>query len=174
MEIGPQADTAARALLGHALQGDRGAYAAAVTDAGQETFLECLGLCLRVAGYVAIDACGQRWPSDKDVARIAEQAAAADPGLGLTELAVYDFLAHCVLGLEPLTRVFPDREQAAAVPVFATAALLVSYRRPGTGWQDYLEQIQEGLEEAGALSANAFPAALLLSRKSRPPGHQAH
>jgi hypothetical protein len=91
--------------------------------------------------------------------------AAADLNFGLTQSAVYGYLAHCALGFEPIAHVFPDQEQAASVPVFATAALLVSYRRHGTDWWDYLEQIERALEEAAALSENAFPAALLLSRR---------
>jgi hypothetical protein len=166
MPIDPKAEKPARALLGHAIRGDWNAYATCVEQAGEERFLEALSLCLRVAGYVAIDVSDHQWPSDADLREIAGYAAAAELGLGLTETAVRDYLAHCALGFEPLAHVFPDKEQAATIPVFATAALLVTYRRPGTNWWDYLDQVERALEEAAMLSRNAFPAALLLSRRS--------
>jgi hypothetical protein len=167
MPIDPDAEKPARALLGHALQGDWDAFANVVVDVGEERFLEALSLCLRVAGYIAIDVSGHQWPTDAELREIARRTAAEETGLGLTEAAVYDYLAHCVLGFEPLARVFPDTDQAASIPVLATAALLAGYRRRGGGWADYLDQIEAGLEEAAMLSQNAFPAALLLSRRSQ-------
>jgi hypothetical protein len=165
MPIDPKIEKPARALLGHALRSEWDEYAGVIEDAGEETFLECLSLYLRVAGYIAIDICGHKWPSDEDLADIAQRMAASDLNFGLPQSAVYGYLAHCALGFEPIVHVFPDQEQAASGPVFATAALLVSYRRHGTDWWDYLEQIERALEEAAALSENAFPAALLLSRR---------
>jgi hypothetical protein len=166
MPIDPNAEKPARALLGQAIRGEWEAYAETVEDAGAERFLEALSLCLRVAGYIAIDISGHRWPSDADLREIAGHAAAAELNLGLTEASVHDYLARCALGFQPLAQVFPDKEQAASIPVFATAALLVSYRAHGTDWWDYLDQIERALEEAAALSQAAFPAALLLSRRS--------
>jgi hypothetical protein len=60
----------------------------------------------------------------------------------------------------------PKAEEPASVPVLATATMLVSYRRHGTDWWDYLEQIELALAEAAGLPENAFPAALLLSRRN--------
>jgi hypothetical protein len=165
MRIDPKVEKPARALLGHAIRGEWDAYAEGIEDAGEERFLECLSLYLRAAGYIAIDICGSRWPSDTELREIARRAADTELGLGLAEPAVYAFLARCALGFEPIAHVIPDTEQAASVPVFATAALLVAYRRHGTDWWDYLEQIERALEEAAALSEDAFPAALLLSRR---------
>jgi hypothetical protein len=165
MRIDPKVEKPARALLGNAIRGEWDAYAEVIEDAGEERFRECLSLCLRIAGYIAIDVCGHRWPSDDELHEIARRMTAADLNLGLTEPAVYDYLAQCALGFRPLTEAFPDPKQAASVPVFATAALLVSYRRHGTDWWDYLERIERGLEEAAGLPDDAFPAALLLSRR---------
>jgi hypothetical protein len=168
MPIDSRADKPARALLAHAIRGEWNAYASAVEAAREEHFLEALSLCLRVAGYIAIDASGHRWPADADLRDIARNsaAAAAQLDLGLTEVAVYDYLTRCALRFEPLALIFPDPEQAASVPVLATAALLVTYREDGTDWPDYLDQIEHALEEAAALSQAAFPAAMLLSRRS--------
>jgi hypothetical protein len=68
--------------------------------------------------------------------------------------------------IEPLAAVFPDRQQAASVPV-STTALLVSYRRHGSDWWEYLEQIENAFETASGLPESVFPAALFLSRKNR-------
>jgi hypothetical protein len=168
MPIDPHADQPARVLLAHAIRGEWDAYARAVQNAGEEHFLEALSLCLRVSGYIAIDARGHQWPADADLREIARDtaAAAAELGLGLTVVAVYEYLAHCALGFQALAHVFPDPEQAASVPVLATAALLVTYRSQDTDWPDYLDRIEHALEEAAALSQAAFPAAMLLSRRS--------
>jgi hypothetical protein len=168
MPIDSHADKPARALLEHAIRGEWNAYASAVEQAGEEHFLEALSLCLRVSGYIAIDASGHQWPADAGLREIARNTAdsAAQLNLGLTVVAVYEYLAHCALGFEPLAHVFPDPEQAASVPVLATAALLVTYRGEGTDWFDYLDRIELALEEAAALSQAAFPAAMLLSRRS--------
>jgi hypothetical protein len=164
MPIDPKVEKPARRLLGHVIRGEWDAYATVIEEGGEELFLECLSLCLRVAGYIAIEACEHRWPSDAELREIAQRAA-AELDLGLTEPAVHDYLARCALGFEPLAEVFPDPQQAGSVPVFTAAALLVSYRRRWTDWWDYLEQIERGLEEAALLSETAFPAALLLSRR---------
>lgn len=167
MRIDPKVEKPARALLGHAIRAEWDEYANVIEEIGEERFLECLSLCLRIAGYIAIDICGHRWPSDADLRDIAGRMSTVDLDLGLTEPAVYEYLARCALGFEPLAVVFPDRQQTASVPVFATAALLVSYRRHGTDWWDYLEQIENALETASSLPETVLPAALLLSRKNR-------
>lgn len=166
MRIDPKIEKPTRALLGHAIRGEWDEFTGVIEDAGEERFLECLSLCLRIAGYIAIDVCGGTWPSDADLRELGQRMAAVDLDLGLTEADVYNYLARSALGFEPLADVFPDKEQVGGVPVFATAALLVSYRRHGTDWWDYLEQIERALEEAAALSEDAFPAALLLSRRN--------
>lgn len=56
---------------------------------------------------------------------------------------------------------------AAAVTVFTTAALLVSYRRHGTDWWDYLDTIETALEAAAPLSPDVLPALLFLTRRKR-------
>jgi hypothetical protein len=88
-------------------------------------------------------------------------------GFELLEPDVYAFLARAALGFEPLLEVFPDKEKAASVPFQATAALLVAYRTDGKHWWEYMDVIERALEEAAPLSEAAFPAALLLSCRTR-------
>jgi hypothetical protein len=66
--------------------------------------------------------------------------------------------------------VFPDREKLASATIFTTAALLVSYRRHGPDWWDYLNTIETALETASPLSEDVEPAVLLLSRRKRARG----
>ena len=62
---------------------------------------------------------------------------------------------------------FPDRQKLLSATIFTTAALLVSYRRHGTDWWDYLNTIETALETAAPLPEDVEPALLLLSRRKR-------
>jgi len=167
MQIDPKVEKPARDLLGHAIRSEWDEFAGVIEDIGEERFLECLSLYLRVAGYIAIDICGHKWPTVADLREIAQRMATVELDFDLTESDVYDYLARAALGFEPLIEVFPDRENLGSIPVFATATLLVSYRRHGTDWWDYLEQIEAALETAAPLPEDVVPALLLLSRRNR-------
>lgn len=167
MRIDPKIEEPTRELLTQVIRGKHREIGPVLAGLGEYRFAECLSLCLRVAGYVVIDVCGHRWPTDAELRRIAELTADNDLGFDLTESDAYDFLARAALGFEPLTDVFPDKERAASVPLLATASLLVAYRADGKHWWEYLDVIEGGLEEAAPLSEAALPAVLLLSRRAR-------
>jgi hypothetical protein len=167
MAIEPKVEEPSRDLLGHAIRGEWDDFAGVVEDIGEQRLLGCLSLCLRIAGYIAIDISGHAWPTVADVGEIARRTAAADLGFNLDEADVHTYLARAALGFEPLAEVFSDAEKLATVPIFATAALLVSYRPPGTDWWDYLNTIEAALETAALLSEDVEPALLLLSRRKR-------
>jgi hypothetical protein len=167
MGIEPKVEEPARDLLGHAIRGEWEGFANVAEDIGDQRLLEILSLCGRIAGYIAIDISGHTWPTVADVRETAQRMAAAGLDFDLTEDDAHAYLARAVLGFEPLTEVFPDREKLATVPIFTTAALLVSYRKHGTDWWDYLDQIENALETASSLSEDVVPALLLLSRRKR-------
>ena len=167
MSIEPRVEEPTRDLLGHAIRGEREGFANVAEDIGDQRLAECLSLCGRISGYIAIDISGHTWPSVADVREIARRMAAADHAFDLTEDDAHAYLARAVLGFEPLIEVFPDRTKLASVPIFTTAALLVSYRRHGTDWWDYLDQIEKALETAAPLPDDVVPALLLLSRRKR-------
>ena len=167
MGIDPKAEEPTRDLLGHAIRGEWQDFANVAEDIGEQRLLECLSLCLRIAGYIAIDISGRTWPTVADTREIAQRIAAADLDFDLTEDDAHAYLARAVLGFEPLADVFPDREKLVTVPIFTTAALLVSYRRHGTDWWDYLNTIETALETAAPLSEDVEPALILLSRRKR-------
>jgi hypothetical protein len=171
MGIEPKVEAPARDLLGHVIRGEWDDFGGVAEDIGEQRLLECLSLCLRIAGYIAIDISGHAWPTEADVRDIATRAAAADLGFDLTEADAHAYLACAALGFEPLAEVFPDRQKLASATIFTTAALLVSYRRHGTDWWDYLNTIETALETAAPLSEDVVPALLLLSRRKRALGN---
>jgi hypothetical protein len=54
MRIDPKLEKPTRDLLGHAIRSEWDEFAGVIEDIGEVRFLECLGLCLRIAGYIAI------------------------------------------------------------------------------------------------------------------------
>jgi len=146
--IEPKVEEATRDLLGHAIRGEWDDFANVAEDVGDARFLECLSLCLRISGYIAIDVSGRAWPTVADIQEIARRMSAVELDFNLSEEDAYSFLARAALGFEPLAAVFPDREKLISVPIFTTAALLVSYRRHGSDWWNYLDAVEDALEKA--------------------------
>jgi hypothetical protein len=167
MQIDPTIENPSRDMLGHAIRGKFDELADVIEAIGEERLLECLVLCLEIAGYIAIDICGQKWPTKADVHEIAQVMAGADMDFDLDESDVYDYLARAALGFEPLIEVIPEKEKVAGLPIFITATLLVTYRGHGRDWWDYLDEIEEALEIAAPLPDKVVPALLLLSRRNR-------
>jgi hypothetical protein len=167
MSIEPKVEEPARDLLGHAIRGEWQDFANVAEDIGEQRLAECLSLYLRIAGYIVIDISGQTWPAVADVREVAQRMATTDLDFDLNEGDAHAYLARAALGFESLAEVFPDREKLATVPVFTTAALLVSYRRHGTDWWDYLTIIENALETATPLPGDVLPALLLLTRRKR-------
>jgi hypothetical protein len=167
MQIDPRVEGATRDLLEKVIGREYRETAEIIEAFGERRTAECLSLCLRVAGYIVIDICDHRWPTDSELRRIAQLMSENDLGFELPEADAYDFLARAALGFEPLAAVFSDGEKAGSVPILTTASLLVAYRPDGQHWWEYLDVIQGGLEEAAPLSQAAFPAALLLARRAR-------
>jgi hypothetical protein len=167
MRIDPKIEKPIRDMLGHAIRGEFDELADVIEAIGEERLLECLVLCLEIAGYIAIDICGHKWPSKADVHEIAQLMTETDLDFELAESDVYDYLARAALGFEPLTEVIPEKEKVAGLPILITATLLVTYRQHDTHWYDYLNEIEEALEIAAPLPEKVVPALLLLSRRNR-------
>jgi hypothetical protein len=167
MLIDAKADEVARELLGHAIGGELDEYAAIVRGMGEREILAASALCDRVAGYIAVDICGQEWPTQVDLMRIAQIMAKADMKFALDETEVYDYLALGALGFQPLLDVFPDMAKAGTIPFFVTAALLVAYHPDGKQWREYLEIIERALAEATPLPPETLPAVVLHARQAR-------
>jgi hypothetical protein len=164
MIIDPEAEEPTRSLIGHAVRGELDELAGLLTGLDPDRVIGCLELCLRVAGYIVIDICGHKWPSDADLREIAQRMAAVDLDFNLEEPDAYAFLSRAAVGFEPLFDVFPDKDKAVIVPILTNAALLVSYRNRGKHWWEYLDVIEHALDQAAPLPKEAVPAVLLWSR----------
>ena len=64
-------------------------------------------------------------------------------------------------------RCSPTDRKLLSATIFTTAALLVSYRRHGTDWWDYLNTFETALETAAPQPEDVEPAVLLLTRRKR-------
>jgi hypothetical protein len=162
--IDPRIEDQTRTLIRHAVRGELDELESLLAETGPERLTECLVLCLRVAGYIAIDVCGHAWPTDADLGEIARRMSAVDLDFSLEEPDAYVFLSRAALGFEPLFDVFADKQKAIVVPILTTAALLVSYRTGGRHWWEYLDVIEQALEQAAPLPKETVPAVLLWSR----------
>jgi hypothetical protein len=164
MVINPKAEKSTRELLGHAIRGELPELAVAIQAAGNETYRQCIALCLLVAGYVAVDVC-KRWPIDADIREVARNAAEADGRMELTESDFYGFLAGSVLGDETLDQALGTIEAAATLPVLLTGSLLLTFRPRGQKWWDYLDAIESALDAAATIDASVLPALTLFTRR---------
>jgi hypothetical protein len=165
--IDPKVEDSTRDLIGHAVRGELDELVGLMTELDPDCRIECLVLCLRIVGYIAIDICGHAWPTDADLHEIAREMSAADLNFKLEEADAYAFLRRAALGFEPIFDVFPEKDKAVAVPIFTSAALLASYRREPRHWWEYLDVIEQALEQAAPLPKETVPAVLLWSRISR-------
>jgi hypothetical protein len=160
MSIDPNIEKPTRDLLGHAIRGELEKMGNLIYAIGDERYLECVSLCIAIAGYIGIDA-SQRWPTAADLREIARHAAATTKKFDLDESAVFDFLSRVVFGADKLDQVFPDLAVSTTVPVLATARILVSFRPQylrDKEWWDYLDVIEGASEQASALDQAVLPA----------------
>jgi hypothetical protein len=160
MRIDPNIEKPTRDLLGHAIRGELEAMGQQVYAIGDERYLECISLCIAIAGYIGVEAC-QRWPTEADLHEIARHAAATTKKFDLDESAVFDFLSRVVFGADKLDQVFPDLADSTTVPVLATARILVSFRPEylrDKEWWDYLDVIEGASEQATTLDPALLPA----------------
>jgi hypothetical protein len=166
MHIDPNIEKATRDLLGHAIRGELDEMGSLVYAIGDERYLECISLCIAIAGYIGIDA-SQRWPTEADLHEIARHSAATTKRFDLDESAVFDFLFRVVFGADKLDQVFPDLAASTTLPVLATARILVSFRPPylsGKEWWDYLDVIEGASEQAATVDPAVLPALIFRVR----------
>jgi hypothetical protein len=169
MRIDPDTEKATRDLLSHAIRGELEEMGTLVETMGEERYLQCITLCVFIAGYIGIDV-PERWPTDADLREIARHAAETTKEFELDKSAVFEFLSRVVFGSEQLTAVFPDLAVAGSLPVLATARIIVSFRPHelrGKYWWDYLDVIEGATEAAMTVDPALLPALMFRTRKEQ-------
>jgi hypothetical protein len=161
MLIDPKIEKPTRSMFGHAIRGELDDLATEIQAAGDDTYRGSLGMCLFVAGYIAIDVSGMRWPSDTVIRRIAHNAVGAETRLDLSESDYYDFLSRAVLGFERLDEALGSMHAAATLPILITASLLFTFRPEGKEWWEYLDVIEDAANAAEGIGLSVFPALML-------------
>ena len=180
MVIEPEVEKPTRTMLSHVITGkleEVGKVFEAVDS--QERQLECIGLCVAVAGYIAIDVCGNQWPTDASLQTIAKDTAETAWGsetrrpLELTSTEIYNYLKRSALRFEPLDRVFSPDSDALALPVLITACLLLTFCPTEKEWWEYLDVIEDAIETASGIDMSVLPAMMLRSRRPGTKGQRA-
>lgn len=169
MSIDPTTERWTRDILWYAIRGELAEMERLVSAIGDERYTECTALCIAIAGYVAIDAAGMRWPGEPALREMARHAADTTTEFELSQTSVFDLLSRVVFGEDKLDQVFPDPATSATLPVLAAARILVSFRPHRTrdeNWWDYLDVIEEALEIAASLNPSVLPALMWQSRRS--------
>ncbi|HXL94789.1 MAG TPA: hypothetical protein VN969_38165 [Streptosporangiaceae bacterium] len=164
MQIDPAIEKALRSMFGHVLRGELEEIPQAISSFPDDRhFREALALCAATSGYVAIQACGNTWPADVALRRIAEKVERAARSVRKFTLAasdVYDYLARSVLGRERTDQVFTSSEDVVNLPILITASMLLTFRPSEQHWWQYLDQIEAAIEVAWALDTSVLPAAV--------------
>jgi len=132
---------------------------------------EALGLAIIITCYVAVDACGAKWPNDASVRQIAEDLATTGTlakRLQLDAGEIYKYLSRTVLGPERLEDVIPDEPQFTRLPVIVAEQALGVYCPKEIEIWDYLDRIESAIEVASALDASVLPAAVMRAYLPKP------
>ncbi|HEY3686173.1 MAG TPA: hypothetical protein VGL93_24285 [Streptosporangiaceae bacterium] len=166
MRIDPQVEDPTRTMLAHAVRGELDELTEAIRAVGDDQrFRECLGLCVAVAGYIAVDVLGPEWPTDAGLRRMAENAAKAESELDLDETQVYTYLRETAIGFQGLDRAFPTMEEMASWPIVMTASLLATFCPRDLEIWAYLDEIEEALEIADSIKPSVYPAVALQAHR---------
>lgn len=160
-----------RDALGHAVRNEFGQMRDVLMRLPDEGVVACLSLCLSVAAYVAIDACGRQWPDEDNLRRLGEATTKSDNAraFGLRAEDSYAYVKRAALRGEQLAVVFPAIEDAVTLSFVITGRLLVSFGPAELHWWEYLNKIEDALEVAAAADLDLLPALMLRARRLASP-----
>jgi len=165
MSIDPKVEDATRTMLDHVLKDKLDEIPRLLQKIDADRFRDCLGLCVAISGYIAMDVLGPDWPTDGGLRRMAEHAAKAAINVELDESQIYDYLRKSAVGSHQINDVFATGEDVVTMPVFITAALILTFCPRGTKVWGYLDDIEEALEAAESVKASALPAMVLRAHR---------
>lgn len=148
MKIDPKTEQPTRELFGFAIRAELDPFQAKLADFPDgQSVRDALQLALAVAAGVVVEVCDGAEPTDADLRKLAQTAAAVEQRYELTEDEVYAYLSRCVFGGEPPTDVF-SAEDAVRLPFLITGHLLGAYTHIDRGqhWPEYLDQVEAAIE----------------------------
>jgi hypothetical protein len=166
-------------MLEHAVQAELADLAVFSLTESPDTCQLVVDQCVAVADVILNSRSPSAWPpAEEDIRLVAivtisgleasgEPMARTAPPAEAGEEAVCAYLARVVAGGEPAASVFPSGD-AVVLPVWATAAMLVSFQ-PILPWQAHLEAIWQ-MEDNDGVNCTALHALETRARRqhSRP------
>ncbi len=163
MAIDPETEQLARQMLGHAIRHEPDDLAALIRSAGDAAVTDVIGLCVLVAGYIAIDASGMRWPTEEAMTTMARQAAASQARLDAGEEEILALLSRAAFSSGKPEDILAGGGTGAA-ELYATASLLLSFRPEGMHWREYLDQVWNAYNAADMIAPSVLPALMFRAR----------
>jgi hypothetical protein len=161
MRIDPEIEGSARTMMGHVIREELDDLETQIHAVGDIIYAQILVLCLVAAGYIAIDVCRMRWPSDADLREIARHTAASAEGFELRVDDVHALLSRVALGGERMDQVFTSAKDAAVLPLMVTSTLLLAFRPRDKHWWEYLDVIWNAVHSADQTDPSVLPALML-------------
>ena len=164
MLVDPKVEEPMRAMIGHVIRQEFDDLENEIRKIGNDIYLSAMMLCVRVAGYIAVDVAG-RWPIDADVREIARYTAESARGFELNQDDVHEFLGRVVLGGERLPDVIPSAEAGVLLPLQVASTPLLAFRPEDKHWWEYLDVIENALDAAEQADLSLLPALVLRSQR---------
>jgi hypothetical protein len=166
IQIDAKVETALREALATVARLEPGQVEPSLAGLSDSECAEAISLAVIITGYVGVDACGNQWPTQSSVRRIAEDLATTGKVARTFELdaeLVYQYLSRAVFGSERLEDVLPDASQFIQFPIIVADQILGVYCPKEIEIWDYLDRIESAIEAAWALEPTVLAAAVLRS-----------
>jgi hypothetical protein len=169
--INPKVERALRDAMDkvpHVEEDQIGEPLAILTD--QERAL-AVGLAIMITCYVMVDVCGNQWPVESSVRRIARAVATKSSNarrLGLDPEEICAYLSRSVLGPDRLGDVLGGEPKVTHLPVIVAGEALAVYAPKGMGMWEYLDRIESAIEKASDLDPWMVPMAVISAYQPKP------
>jgi len=166
MRIDPKVEDPTRTMLDHVLKDKLEEIPKVVEKIGDARFRECIGLCVTISGYIAVDVLGPEWPTEAGLRELAKGVARAQINVELDEAQVFDFLRKSAVGFQRVDDVFPSGREIAVLPIVMTAALMLAFHPQSKKVWAYLDDIEEALELSDSVKPETLPAMILRAHRA--------
>jgi len=163
-QINSKVEKALREAMSHVARAEADQIESSLAVLDDTERAMALGIALIITCYVAVDACGAKWPNDVTVREIAEHLAGTGTTakrLRLDAGEIYAYLSRAVFGPERVEDVIIDESAFTRLPIIVAERALVVYSPKDMGVWDYLDRIESAIETASALDSSVLPAAVV-------------